>query len=143
MVGDCLYTDTGAEIPVSGLSEAKVFYRIGRFARAVSRSALEKKGKVYDRDAKRWLFREQGAALAATARARQKLRDREANQEKGRLWDTAPAVEGQQKRESDDGRLRRLKMEMAAAHPDRGGTSEAFIAACRRYLKAKADLAAV
>jgi hypothetical protein len=34
-------------------------------------------------------------------------------------------------------RLRRLKAEMASAHPDRGGTSEAFIEARQRYLGAK------
>jgi hypothetical protein len=34
-------------------------------------------------------------------------------------------------------RLRQLKAEMAAAHPDHGGTSEAFIAARERYLGAK------
>jgi hypothetical protein len=34
--------------------------------------------------------------------------------------------------------LNQLKSEMAAAHPDRGGTDEAFIAARRRYEDAKA-----
>jgi transposase len=34
-------------------------------------------------------------------------------------------------------RLRRLKAEMAAAHPDHGGSNEAFIAARERYLGAK------
>jgi uncharacterized protein YigA (DUF484 family) len=34
-------------------------------------------------------------------------------------------------------RLRQLKAEMAAAHPDRGGTSEAFMKARARYLVAK------
>lgn len=33
--------------------------------------------------------------------------------------------------------VKRLKAEMAAAHPDRGGTDEAFIAARQRYLDAK------
>lgn len=33
--------------------------------------------------------------------------------------------------------LKALKAEMAAAHPDRGGTDEAFIAARERYLRAK------
>ena len=33
--------------------------------------------------------------------------------------------------------LHRLKAEMAAAHPDRGGTTEAFIEARHRYLEAK------
>jgi hypothetical protein len=37
-------------------------------------------------------------------------------------------------------RLRQLKAEMAAAHPDRGGTSEAFIKARQRYLVAKRGL---
>jgi hypothetical protein len=34
-------------------------------------------------------------------------------------------------------RLRQFKAEMAAAHPDRGGTTEAFIEARQRYLGAK------
>ncbi|MGC2997412.1 hypothetical protein ACPF8X_03145 [Streptomyces sp. G35A] len=37
--------------------------------------------------------------------------------------------------------LKELKAAMAAAHPDRGGTSEAFIAARTRYLRAKARAA--
>jgi hypothetical protein len=40
-------------------------------------------------------------------------------------------------------RLRQLKAEMAAAHPDRGGTSEAFIKARQRYLVAKRTAADV
>jgi hypothetical protein len=34
-------------------------------------------------------------------------------------------------------RLRQLKAEMASAHPDRGGSNEAFIEARHRYLEAK------
>ncbi|MFJ5155755.1 hypothetical protein ACIQCF_30125 [Streptomyces sp. NPDC088353] len=33
--------------------------------------------------------------------------------------------------------VKRLKAEMAAAHPDRGGTSEAFITARQRYMEAR------
>ena len=36
-------------------------------------------------------------------------------------------------REKAEELLRRLRREMAAAHPDRGGTSEGFIDARRRY----------
>jgi hypothetical protein len=39
--------------------------------------------------------------------------------------------------DSEASRLRQLKAEMAAAHPDHGGTSEAFIAARQRYVDAK------
>jgi hypothetical protein len=35
--------------------------------------------------------------------------------------------------------LRKLKQAMASAHPDRGGTSEQFIAARRAYLRAAAQ----
>src|SRR5262249_16882746 len=34
-------------------------------------------------------------------------------------------------------RLKILKAEMAAAHPDHGGTSQAFMAARRRYVRAR------
>jgi hypothetical protein len=39
------------------------------------------------------------------------------------------------KREADPD-IKRLRMEMADAHPDRGGTDEGFIAARERYVKA-------
>lgn len=41
----------------------------------------------------------------------------------------------------DPGELKRLKAAMADAHPDRGGTSEAFIAARERYLRARRRVA--
>jgi hypothetical protein len=37
--------------------------------------------------------------------------------------------------------LRQLHEEMVAAHPDRGGSNEAFIVARHRYLKAKSEQA--
>jgi hypothetical protein len=39
-------------------------------------------------------------------------------------------------REEAEPELKRLRMEMADAHPDRGGTSEGFIAARKRYEQA-------
>jgi hypothetical protein len=143
-----IYTDTGTEIPVEALSVGKVFFRRRNGPYAISRRDLEKKGKAYDRVAKTWMYLDQGKALAAAARARQKQIDEETAaaaaraQRKAATYEAPPSDAGPQKREAD-GRLLRLKQAMADAHPDRGGTSEAFIAARKRYLKAKADLAAV
>jgi hypothetical protein len=44
--------------------------------------------------------------------------------------------ESQRKRQEDEPELKRLRMEMANAHPDRGGTNEGFIAARKRYKEA-------
>lgn len=49
-----------------------------------------------------------------------------------RLHLTPPEVPAQSKHKT----VSELKREMAEAHPDRGGTDEAFIAARRRYLRA-------
>jgi hypothetical protein len=140
-----VYSDTGVEIQVVSLSAGKVFFRRGRLACAVSRPDLERKGKAYDRVAKQWLYLDKGDALAAVARARQRRLDQEAAEAVARAqqraawaYDALPTGAAPQKRATDDVRLRRLKLEMANAHPDRGGTSEAFIAAHKRYLRAKA-----
>jgi hypothetical protein len=136
-----VYSDTGIEIPVVAISAGKVFFRRGRLPYAVSRPHLERKGKAYDRVAKTWLYLEQGEALASAARARQKRLDQEAEAmaqaHQWRACQALPAGPGLQKREIDGSRLYRLKMAMVAAHPDHGGTSEAFIAARKRYLSAK------
>ena len=42
--------------------------------------------------------------------------------------------------DSDEPNLRQLKTEMAAAHPDRGGSNTAFIEARKRYVEARARL---
>ena len=71
-----------------------------------------------------------------TPRARRMARKREMLAEIARLQ----AMSAQAIAEFDESiasRLRRCKAEMAAAHPDRGGTSEAFIEARKRYLAAK------
>jgi|GEM_PF-4383793 hypothetical protein len=71
-----------------------------------------------------------------TPAARARARMRELKREITRL----PAMAEHALAELDDSeasRLRQLKAEMAAAHPDRGGTSEAFIKARQRYLGAK------
>jgi hypothetical protein len=39
----------------------------------------------------------------------------------------------------DEARIAKLKAEMIAAHPDRGGTNDKFIAAHKRYRSAKGD----
>lgn len=75
-------------------------------------------------------------ARKSTARARQMAWKREVVAEIKRLQ----ALAAQRLAEFDDSlasRLRRLKAEMAAAHPDHGGSNEAFIAARERYLGAK------
>jgi hypothetical protein len=71
-----------------------------------------------------------------TSAARVRARRRELREEIGRVLELAE----QALAELDDSvasRLRQLKAEMAAAHPDRGGTSEAFIKARQRYLDAE------
>jgi uncharacterized protein YigA (DUF484 family) len=71
-----------------------------------------------------------------SALARTRARNRALRAEMVRLTELAE----QGLAELDDfvaSRLRQLKAEMAAAHPDHGGTSEAFIAARERYLGAK------
>jgi len=40
-------------------------------------------------------------------------------------------------RAGGDDDVKRLKAEMAAAHPDRGGTNETFAVARRRYVEAR------
>jgi hypothetical protein len=49
------------------------------------------------------------------------------------------ARESQRDRQDREPGLRQLRTEMADAHPDRGGTSEAFIAARKRYQQAMAQ----
>ena len=71
-----------------------------------------------------------------TPAARTRARRREVRREIDRLQKMAERALA----EFDEllaSRLRELKAEMAAAHPDRGGTSEAFIKARQRYLRAK------
>jgi hypothetical protein len=71
-----------------------------------------------------------------TARAREMARRRELKRELERVGKMARDALA----EFDEllaSRLRRLKAEMAAAHPDRGGSSEDFIRARQRYLAAK------
>jgi hypothetical protein len=71
-----------------------------------------------------------------TSAARVRVRRRELRKEIERVLKLAE----QALAELDDSvasRLRQLKAEMAATHPDRGGTGETFIKARQHYLAAK------
>jgi hypothetical protein len=72
---------------------------------------------------------------------RQKLEAKGDVYRAGRWWDTDARLyleppEREQRQAAPD--LAQLKAEMTAAHPDRGGTNEAFIAAHQRYKRALA-----
>jgi hypothetical protein len=75
---------------------------------------------------KTW-FSDEQAATAAVAKARSKALKRN-------------GAKMMQRRIKNDAKLLNLKMEMAAAHPDRGGSSVGFIEAYKRYVKAKKQL---
>jgi hypothetical protein len=75
---------------------------------------------------KTW-FSDEQAATAAVAKARSKALKRN-------------GAKMLQRRIKNNAKLLKLKMEMAAVHPDHGGSSEAFIEARERYVKAKKQL---
>src|SRR6266446_2410924 len=129
-----LYDIYGRPVQIVAKSETLLFFGGKRARQTISRNTLKKRGKA--RSGGEWFFLERGAAFAHAARAREKERKREAEREIARISTMAE----QALAELDDSvtsRLRRLKAEMAAAHPDRGGTSEAFIKARQRYVDAK------
>jgi hypothetical protein len=134
-----LYDDYGREILIEGKSETLFFFGDGWRRRTISRRALEKNRKA--RIDGRWFFLDRGAALAHRARARDAEKALEAEQarEVGAQQTFRPVPEATVINVVDTN-LRRLKAEMAAAHPDHGGTNDAFIAARKRYLKARAKL---
>lgn len=144
--GACIYDCFARSIPVAGLAGTKIFFRSGDGVHAVSRRDIEKKGKAYDRKGKEWIFSTEGAALAAMARQREKQNAENARFEAARAAYTAHAAQqvaqsacaAQKHRATESDKLHLLKQQMADAHPDRSGTSEAFIAARNRYLRAKA-----
>jgi hypothetical protein len=65
---------------------------------------------------------------------------REAKLATGQRWNQQWAARRKAEAERPAKELAALKTAMAAAHPDRGGTNEAFIAARKRYVAAKARI---
>jgi hypothetical protein len=127
-------------IPIAGKSENLIF--LNR-TRTVSRRTLKRNGKAWSKG--QWFFQTEGAALAHRACTR------EADREAARRWEEARRQEQASRKpipevavpiNAELAGLLQLKAAMAAAHPDRGGSKETFIAAHKRYLKAKEAAAA-
>jgi hypothetical protein len=124
-----IYGQFGERIPISAKSLTKIFFRTEREARSISRPAFDKNGKA--KDAGEWFFATEGAALAYAARRREKERER------GRAWKSVRPAAKPLKLDVNASEVRRLRLEAADAHPDKGGSSEKFIKAHARYIAAK------
>ena len=90
--------------------------------------------------------RSQGDCYHGTAAGEARLPGRSSYHREGTVYATRQAAEEylyrrereqERKRKGAEPELRRLRMAMADAHPDRGGTNEEFIAARERYERAQ------